>query len=210
MDIVEDLIKNETENQGKWDQFFTGRPVFYFAKDFEFSPKSNQLKPTVTIKPSVLQRLLVLPFLAAAIFFWLILLSLVLRNILLSIALCFLLLLSLLIVFVIWSTFINPKYSYKISIDKEKISIHKLTLKWELILEVIVMVKGVGRNKVSTLVVFTDDNNVYRFPLRNLGISEHQLLTKIEVYRKSMYLYHNSLHVSIRLNGPPETEGKAP
>jgi hypothetical protein len=108
---------------------------------------------------------------------------LVVQNILLPISIVFLLLITTWIGAIIWTFFLNPKRSYKIIIDKNKIKLGKHAFEWNEIKEYLLMVKGSGRNLATTLVLFTD-KEILKFDLTNLNKSEQEIIKQIEFYRQ--------------------------
>ena len=184
MKIVEDFILTERSNLNWLEKLFMNYPESIFARDIEIKPNGYDLKPNVTIRPSILRRLIASAFTILGLIAWLIFLNMVIQNILFPITLIFLMLISVWTGFVIWTFFLNPKYSYKIFISKSAIRTNKLCLPWEAISEVLIMVKGGGRHQVSTLVIFGNDNKIYRFALQNLGMSNHKILKTIKLYRQ--------------------------
>jgi len=184
MKLVEDFIQAERSNSNWLEKLFMNYPEFLFPKDIEIKQDPYNLKPNVTIRPSIFRRLIASAFTILGLIAWLIFLNMVIQNILFPITLIFLMLISVWTGFVIWTFFLNPKYSYKIFISKNAIRTNKLCLPWEAISEVLIMVKGGGRRQVSTLVIFGNDNKIYRFALQNLGMSNHKILKTIKLYRQ--------------------------
>jgi hypothetical protein len=84
---------------------------------------------------------------------------------------------------ILWTFFLNPKQSYKIFIDKDKIKLGKQTFEWNNITEYLLMEKGGGRYLVTTLVLFTD-KNVFKYNLTNLNKSGQEIIKRIEFYRQ--------------------------
>lgn len=183
MKIVDDFMKDERANINWLEKLFMNYPEFYFAKDLEFTSKDFELKQFVTIRPSTFRRIIATAFIFIGIIAWLIFLNMIFQNILFPIALGFLIIITAWIGFIIWTFFLNPKYSYKIFIDKNEFRTNKLCLSWNSITDVLIMVKGSGRHIVSTLVIFVNDNYIHRFALQNMGISNEKLLKIIELHR---------------------------
>jgi hypothetical protein len=184
MKIVDDFMRTERANLNWLEKLFRNYPEFYFTKDIEITHKDYDLKPNVTIRPSVFRRFIAFVFIIMGLIAWLIFLTMVLQNVLFPITLIFLILITVWTGFIIWKFFLNSKYSYKIFIDKNEIRTNKLFLTWDTISEVLVMVKGGGRHMVSTLVIFKNDNTIHRLSLENMGTTNDKLLKYIALYGK--------------------------
>jgi len=184
MKIVDDFMETEQTKLNWLEKLSMNYPEFYFAKNIAFTKNDYDLKSNIIIKPSIFKRTIASVFIFMGLIAWLIFVNMVLQNILFPITLVFLLLITTWTGFIIWTYYINPKYSYKIIMDKNEFRVNKLSLPWDSILEALIMVKGAGRHMVSTLVIFTNDNRVYKYSLQNLNVSNDRILKLIEGYRK--------------------------
>jgi hypothetical protein len=104
----------------------------------------------------------------------------IIQNILLPITIIFLLLISTWIGFILWTFFLDPKQSYKIILDKDKIIIGKETFEWDRISDYLLMEKGGGRNLVTKLVLFIDNEKIQKYDLTNLNRSGEEIMKQIE------------------------------
>ncbi len=175
---------DEEKSKCNWlERLFNNFPVFYFAKDITTIIKHKNIEQTFIVRPSKFRRLLAILFICLGLFGWFSIFLLVIQNILLPISIVFLLLVTAWIGLVLWTFFLNPKWSYKILIDKEKIKLGKQTFEWDDITEYLLMKKGGGRHLVTTLVLFTD-KKVFKYNLTNLNKSGQEIIKRIEFYKQ--------------------------
>lgn len=183
MNVVQKFMDDEKSKCNWLEKLFNNFPVFYFAKDITTNLKHKNIDQTFIVRPSKFRRLLAILFICLGLFGWLSIFLLVVQNILLPISIAFLLLVTAWIGLILWTFFLNPKQSYKIFIDKDKIKLGKQTFEWNNITEYLLMEKGGGRYLVTTLVLFTD-KNVFKYNLTNLNKSGQEIIKRIEFYRQ--------------------------
>ena len=183
MNIVQTFMDEEKSKCNWLEKLFNNFPVFYFANNLTTNLKQKSIDKTFIVKPSKFRRLLAIFFICIGLFAWVSIFLLVLQNILLPISIIFLLLLTACICLILWTFFLNPKQSYKILIDKDKIKLGKQTIEWNKITEYLLMEKGRGRYLVTTLVIFTD-KKVFKYSLTNLNISGQEIMKRIEFYKQ--------------------------
>lgn len=182
MNIVEDYIKNKKTNISKIDKLFKRVPKFYFAHDFQALGNSIEIGEEVILRTSALLKFLAIPFIAFGVYIGIKFLPIMVSNILISLVL--LIPLSAWIGLIVWASFLNPNYNYKIILDKEKIQIGKTILPWNRIMEIAIMEYGEGRNKVEQLIIFKNDQTILEFSLQNFEIYKAYILSYCEKYRK--------------------------
>ncbi|MBI1288890.1 MAG: hypothetical protein GC178_15085 [Flavobacteriales bacterium] len=175
---------NEEKSKCNWlERSYDNFPVFYFAKDITTIVKHKNLEQTFVVRPSKFRRLIAILFICLRLFGWFSVFLLVIQNILLPISIVSLLLVTVWIGLVLWTFFLNPKWSYKIFIDKDKIKLGKQAFEWGDITEYLLMEKGGGRRLVTTLVLFTD-KSVFKYNLTNLNKSGQEIIKRIEFYKQ--------------------------
>ncbi|HEX4373318.1 MAG TPA: hypothetical protein VHZ50_08465, partial [Puia sp.] len=125
MNIVENFMENEKAKVNWLHKLFQTYPVFYFAKDIQKEIKRDVVKRNYIVRPSKLIRAIAFLFICFGLFFWLTLLNMIFENILLPITVIFLLLVTCWISSILWIFFLNPKYSYKITLNNSEIIIGK-------------------------------------------------------------------------------------
>lgn len=180
MDIIEQFINREKAKLNWFEKLFR-YPKFYFTKEVEISKEDyEKLKSNYSTKPSLLTRILASIFILFGLYGWFLFLLLTILNELFPVSLFLLIFASLWIAF-IFRYFIFPP---KLIMDYEGIYTKKFSLIWETISEAAIMIKGSGRRKTSTLVLFTKDNKIYKFKLYNLGNSCEEIIKLLELYRK--------------------------
>ena len=108
----------------------------------------------------------------------------IVEEILLPITIVFLLFTTAWLSFVVWTFFLDPKQSYKIFIDKDKIKLGKSIFEWHRVTEYLLMEKGGGRYLETTLVLFIDNKEAIKYSLTNLNKSGEEIIKKIEFYKQ--------------------------
>jgi hypothetical protein len=182
MNVVEKFINEETSKSNWLERLFNNYPVFYFAKDISIVGINTLSDNSFIVSPSITRRFFAIIFMCVGLFGWFSILLLVIMNILFPISMLFLLLISVWIGFILWTFFLNPKYSFKIWMDKDGIKLNKTTFKWENITEYLLMEKGMGRHFTSTLVLFTEDRT-FKYNLTNLNTSGQEIMKRIKLFK---------------------------
>ena len=189
MDIVDAFIIEEKSKVNWLNKFFKNYPVFYFAHEIEdIELKNKNINEPFLIKPSKSRRFIALIFILFGLYFWFVLLAMIFDKTLLPISVIFLLLLTAWIGITIWFVFFNPKISYKIILDKEKIKIGKQTFLWNEVSSYLLMEKGRGRHLESTLVLFIHNNIAKKYNINNMNKSGDEIIKRIEFYEKNNVL----------------------
>src|SRR6187549_1321169 len=112
MNLVETFMNDEKSRCNWIERLFNSYPVFYFAKDITTNLKHKSIDQPFIVRPSKFRRLLAIFFICLGMFGWFSIFLLVIQKILFPIAIIFLLLITVWIGFVLWTFFLNPKYSY--------------------------------------------------------------------------------------------------
>lgn len=183
MNLIDTFKDDEKSKCNRLERLFNNYPVFYSAMDINTNLKDISIDKAFIVKPSKIRRFIAILFICFGLYFWLTLLVMIVQNILLPITIVFLLLTTAWIGFILWTFFLNPKQSYKIYIDKDKIKLGNQTIEWNKITEYMLMEKGEGRYLVTTLVLFTD-MNVFKYNLTNLNKSGQEIIKRIEFYKQ--------------------------
>jgi hypothetical protein len=183
MEIVENFKKNEYAKLNWLEKLFQNFPVFYFAKDIDLKLKNVNIDKAFIVKPSKIRRFMAMLFICLGLFGWFSIFLIVVQKILLPISIVFLILVTSWIGFVLWIFFLNPKLSYQISIDKDRIKLGKQSFEWNKVSEYLLMVKGGGRHEVTTLVIFIDDKETLKYNLTNLNKSGAEIIKQMELYK---------------------------
>jgi hypothetical protein len=90
---------------------------------------------------------------------------------------------TLLIFFLVKSSFLNKKYNFTITVDYEGISINYNKFYWTGIEEVYIMSRREGKRTNYYLLIFKKDATIEKFDLFGFRISSRKLSTIIEYYR---------------------------
>jgi hypothetical protein len=184
MNLV-DTFKDEEKSKCNWlERLFNNYPVFYSVKDIETNLKDKSIGKAFIVRPSKFRRFIAILFICFGLYFWLTLLVMIAQNILLPITIVFLLLTTAWIGFILWTFFLNPKLSYKIFIDKDKIKLGRQSFEWSKISEYLLMEKGGGRHLVTTLVLFIDNREALKYNLTNLNKSGQEIIKRMEFYKQ--------------------------
>jgi hypothetical protein len=184
MEIVESFKNAECAKLNWLDKLFEDYPRFYDAWDIDLELKDVNVDKAFVVKPSKARRFIALLFVCFGLFAWGSIFLLVAQKILWPISIGFLILVTAWIGLVLWIFFFNPKLSYKITIDKDKIVLGKRTFEWNAVSYYLLMEKGSGRSLIETLVLFVDDKEVYKYNLGNLNTSGQELLKRISSFSK--------------------------
>lgn len=182
MNIVEKFTDKEKSTSNWLERLFNNYPVFYFAKDISTVGIHTTTDNSFMVSPSKTRRFFAIIFMCLGLFGWFSILQLVILQILFPISIIFFLLISVWIGFILWTFFLNPKYSFKIWMDKDGIKLNKTTFKRENITEYMLMEKGMGRHLTSTLVLFTEDRT-FKYNLTNLNSSGLEIMKRIKFFK---------------------------
>lgn len=145
----------------------------------------KQIQPETTIKPSVFQKLVILPlFLFALLFYIPLFNSFLNKKLPILIPTLGILFLSLIIYLLIWHSFFNPKYIYRIVLNKDYIRIRDKKFYWQEIAETCIMTRQERRTGNSYLVILKKDSTVEKFDLFKFAITNKKLASIIESYKK--------------------------
>ncbi len=184
MNLVE-TFKEEEKSKCNWlERLFNNYPVFYSANEIKTNFNHKSIDEAFIVRPSLLRRFIAILFICFGLYFWLIILLMIVHKILLSITIVFLLLTTAWISLILWPFFLNPKKSYKIFIDKNKIKLGKQTFEWNKISEYLLMEKGGGRHLVTTLILFIDNKQALKYDLTNLNKTGQEIIKRIEFFRQ--------------------------
>lgn len=184
MNLVETFIDGERAKCSWLDRLFNNYPVFYLAKDITSNLKYQDIDKSFIVRPSISRRLLATLLICLGMFGWFSILLLVIQKILLPISIAFILFISVWTGSILWTFFLNPKLSYKIIIDKNKIILGRQTFEWNKVCEYLLMQKGSGRYLETMLIIFVDNKEVLKFNLTNLNKSGQEIIKRIEFYKK--------------------------
>jgi len=184
MNLVETFMDEEKLKCNWLERLFDNYPVFYFAKDININLKHKSIDEAFVVRPSKFRRIIAILFICLGMFGWFSIFLLVVQKILLPITIVFLSLITAWIGFILWTFFLNTKASYKIIIDNDKIKLGKQIYEWNKISEYLLMEKGGGKNMVTTLVLFINNEQVLKYNLTNLNKSGQEIIKRIEFYRQ--------------------------
>jgi hypothetical protein len=184
MNLVENFMFKEKSKCNWLQRLFNDYPIFYSAKDIKTNLKHNNIDETFIVKPSKLRRLIAIVLICFGIYFWFTLFLMIIQKVLLPISVVFFLLITAWIGFILWTFFFNPKQSYKIFIDKDKIKLGSQTFEWKEVTEYLLMEKGSGRHLVTTLVLFIDNDIALTYNLTNLNKTGKEIIKRIEFYKQ--------------------------
>jgi len=183
MASVDDFIKEEETKMSWLEKVFMNYPKIYSTKELAGSTNGLSIDTEKIFHPSLFERAIAILFLIFSIIFWLTLFNLLTKNILVPVIVGGLIFVSLIIWVIIWNTFFNRKYIYTIKLNKNQIEIDKKIILWTEISDTIIMLRKAGRGRNSYLVIFTKDNQVYKYSLFKFGVSDSKLSTLIEFYK---------------------------
>lgn len=183
-DVVDTFMAEEKSNCNWLDRLLKNYPVFYFAKDITTNFKQDGMDKKFIVKPSKIKRLLGLLFVCVGFYGIFCISLIVIQKILLPISITFLLFITFWTGTIIWTLFLNPKLSYKIIIDKERIILGKQAYEWSEVSEYLLMIKGSGRYQVTKLVLFIEKKQVMVYNLDNLNKSGAEIIKRIELYKQ--------------------------
>lgn len=180
---METFKQEEIVKLNRFDKLFRNYPAFFSSNEITYNLKLKNTDKPFIVKPSVIRRLFAILFICGGLYFGLTLTYMIFQNILLPVTIVFLVLTTLWISIILWAIFLDPKQSYKIIIEKDRIKIGKQTLDWNQITDYLLMVKGGGKNEVTTLVLFIDNTETKKYNLTNLNKSGKEIMKIIEFYK---------------------------
>jgi hypothetical protein len=184
MKTIFDLIEDEQNKMSWWDRFIRNYPRIH-QTSFLSAPIS-QTKPEIVLRPSIIEKLFTVPFfiLASVILFFLIRL-LFTQRLPLMIPIIAILLLLLLLFMLVWQSFLNPKYLYKIRINHQFIEAHGLKYYWQDIADTIILSKMKGRLYNESLVIIMKDGKVEKLSFLKFRIGGVRMAGIIEFYKRN-------------------------
>jgi hypothetical protein len=186
MDVVENFKRAELAKMTWLDKLFRNYPVFLCTKDITRALKHKDIDEAFVVKPSIRTRFVALLFIFFGLFGWFAVFLVVLEKTLLPISIFFLLLVTAWVGYLVWTFFLNPKLSYRISMDKEKIIAGKQTFHWTDVSDYMLMLKQSGKTRQEKLVLFIDNREVYVYNLSHLNKSGEEIMKRIEFYKQFM------------------------
>lgn len=185
MALVEVFMEKERSSCNWLDKLLKNYPEFYFAKDIKTKIPQITIDETFKAGPSKLKRIPAFLLICVGIYFWLTLLLMILKNILLPVSIAFILLTTLWIFSLLWVFFLNPRQSYQIVIDKAILKIGGEEFEWNKISDFLLMEKGSGRHQVSHLVLFINNKDWIKYNLTNLNRSGGEILKAIDFFKQT-------------------------
>ncbi len=140
---------------------------------------------TVSITPSWLNRLVVLPFILLNIFPIVILLRIMTKNEMSGLIFPAMIIFLLLILFLIlYFTLLDKKRNYKIIISKEGIRISQDNFRWEDIRETYIMSMPKTKTRSSYFVIQSNTDEFRKFSLFNFTESDEKFSALIEFFKQ--------------------------
>lgn len=184
MTLLEDFIKKEEQKMTWFDKLTMNYPIIRPTNIIAFNYPNIKPHKQIVIKPSIIDRLIAIPFFLFGLFFWAILLKMTLEFrfpfVVIFLGLLFV---TFLLYLLIRSLFINKKYIYKITLDVYGIKIDFDRIDWTDISEICIMTKQDGRSINSWLLIFLNNNTIKELNLLRFRISDKKLSAYIEFYR---------------------------
>jgi hypothetical protein len=182
MITIKDFIEDEQKKMTWLDKVVRNYPRIH-----QTSFLNNPLKQSVeeiVIRPSIVQKLPVIPFIFFALLFLFYPVKILINNslpALIPIGMIFFILFILYMA--IWHTFFNPKYIYSIRINHQFIEARHQKYNWENIADTCIMFKMSGRIDNVYLVILMKDGNVEKLNLSKFSISAKKVSGIVEYYK---------------------------
>jgi hypothetical protein len=184
MTTISDFIEKEKRKMSWLDKAVMNYPTIH-KTSFLSSPLA-QSTPEVVIRPSILNKLITIPFILFGGAFYIPLVNIMVNQKLpILIPLIGILFLSFILYLLIWHSFLNPNYIYRFRINREYIEASGKKHYWTEISETCIMTKMEGRNSNSYLVIFKKEGSVEKSNLFKFRISRKKLAGIIEFYKTS-------------------------
>ena len=184
MTFLEDFIKKEEQKMTWFDKLTMNCPIIRPTNIIACNYPNIKARKQIVIKPSIVDRLVAIPFFLFGLFFWTILLKMTLEFqfpfVVIFLGLLFV---TFLLYLLIRSLFFNKKYIYKITLDVYGIKIDFDRIDWTDISEICIMNKQGGRSTNSWLLIFLNNNTIKELNLLRFRISDKKLSAYIEFYR---------------------------
>jgi hypothetical protein len=144
-------------------------------------PQNNE----TIIKPSILKKLIMVPFFLFAGFFYYWLWNSYFKNPGILVPFVFgIVFITAMLLFVVWMNLLNPRYNYKIILNASQIRIKDQAFAWTELEETCIMTRMEGKYRAAYLLLFTKRNTVEKFDLTNLSTSHQKLASLVEYYKR--------------------------
>jgi hypothetical protein len=136
------------------------------------------------VRPSLLKKIILLPLLLFAGFFYYWVLKSFLNTNAVVPFIFGLFSVTALFLVVLWFNLLSPRYNYKIILNASEIKIRHDRFGWEEVEGTYIMTRMEGKYRTAYLLLFTKRNTVEKFDLSNLGTSHQKLASLVEYYKK--------------------------
>jgi hypothetical protein len=181
---IHDFYESEVSKMTRLEKLFSLYPEMHDTKELAYPAKRTTVKTEKVIRPSLLHRFFSLVFLFFSLGFFAILLNMLAEKILIPVTLFGIVFVGAIIGILIWNSFLNRNYNYKIKLTKDYIEIDKNIIPWSEISETEILRRKLGRGRNSYLVIFCKNGQVHKHSLFNFDISDEKLSKLIETYKQ--------------------------
>lgn len=194
MSNIHDFIRVEEQKMTWLDKVAINYPKARATSFISHPLRDNALPDQTVIRPSTWDRaisIIISLFLAIV---WIGLLrALLAYKFPFAIFLFGFLLVTFMIYLLIRNSFFNKKYIYRLSFDKEGISIDSRMIAWSDIEDTFIMNRQEGRRTNYYLLVFKKDKTIDKLDLFRMGTYDRKLATIIEYYKQKANAQHEYL-----------------
>lgn len=183
MTSIKDVIEAEEKKMTWLDKVVRNYPEVYQTSFL--SPPIKQLTPEIVFRPSIIPKLITVPFILLALMFYFYLLRiLVNQNLPILIPLAGILFVSFILYLIIWYSFLNSRYIYQIRIGHDFLEAQGCKHNWESIADTCILSKMEGRYTNSYLILIMRDGSIEKLNLLKFRISNKKMAGTIEFYKR--------------------------
>jgi hypothetical protein len=149
-----------------------------------FGPPRKQSKPEMVLRPSLIGKLIVIPFLLVGSIFFISFVNILIDQMLpVLIPVTGLLFLCFILFMLIWNVFLNPNYNYHIRINSQGIEARGNRFYWKDLSDTWIMTRMGGRTSNTWLVILKQDGSIEQLDLYQFQIADKKLAGIVEYYK---------------------------
>jgi hypothetical protein len=183
MTSIKNFIEAEEKKMTWLDKVVRNYPQVYQTSFL--SLPMQQSTAEIVLRPSIVLKLITVPFILLCLLFYFYLFRLLInQNLPVFVPVAGILFVSFMLAIIIWYSFLNPKYIYRIRINHEFLEAQDRKYNWKDVSETCILSKMAGRNSNSYLIIIMKDGSFKKLNLLKFRISDKRLAGIVEFYKK--------------------------
>jgi hypothetical protein len=183
MITIQEFIEAERRMMSRLDKVLYGYPEIHPTSFF--GPPRKQSKLEMVLRPSLIGRLIVIPFILLGSLFFISFVNILINQMLpVLIPVTGLLFLCFILFMLIWNLFLNPNYNYHIRINSHYIEARRNRFFWKDVSDTWIMTRMTGRTSNTWLIILNLDGSIEQLDLQQFYISNKKLAGIVEYYKE--------------------------